>query len=411
MRRGARGPWPLAVLAALILCLLALPLWAASVNVAGRVLGPDGQGLAGALVSDGAAITKSDATGAFRLASQAGRVVAVTAPVGYSTSGRWWWPAAEAGQVEAYLVAAAHAGLEPSVALISDPHLMNAHFPTVNYPPPPGGWDLPMKVWDRVAGQVKAARPVLTVVAGDLCMDADQGDAAHAEGQMKLSAQALALLPPPARALPGNHDVRYGDSQAGPTVDYGQWHQHLGPSRHLYLLKGMAWIMLDNTGRGQAPTGKPRSLGRTPPEALAWLGAVLAALPKDLPLVLVSHYPLASPLVGANPFYDGALVKTPGEPGLGLRDTDQSAREIFALLKGRPVLAFISGHEHVFHQSLLPTRAGLWQFTGLPALCGKWWLGDRDWGPLAFPAGYVLMTLKSTPAGPRLESRFVEVRF
>ncbi|MBI4800697.1 MAG: metallophosphoesterase [Desulfarculus sp.] len=411
MRRHARGPWPLALLAALVLWLIALPLWAGPLQVSGRVLGPDGQGLAGAIVSDGTGVTKSDASGAFALASQGGRVVGVTAPVGYSTSGRWWWPAEQAQQVEAYLVAAAHAGLEPQVALISDPHLMNAQFPTVNYPPPPGGWDLPMKVWDRVAGQVKSAKPVLTVVAGDLCMDADQGQPDHAEGQMKLSAQALALLPSPARALPGNHDVRYGDGQAGPTVDYGLWHQHLGPSRHLYLLKGMAWVFLDNTGRGQGTTGKPRSLGRTPPEGVAWLKAVLEALPKDLPLALVTHYPLASPVAGVNPLHGGALVKAGGEAGAALRDTDQAAPEILALLKGRPVLAFISGHEHAFHQTLLPTRSGLWQFTGLPALCGKWWLGDRDWGPLAFPAGYVLMALKSTPAGPRLESRFVEVRF
>lgn len=405
-RRG-RAP---ALLLLLVLWLAALPLWAAQAEVAGRVLGPDGKGVAGAIISDGLALTKSDAGGAFHLASQAGRVVAITAPAGMAPAGSWWWPAEDAAQVEAYL-APARTGLEPSVALLSDPHLMDTQFPTEGYPAPPGGWDLATRVWERVAGQVTALKPALTVVAGDLCMDADQGGQPHAEGQMQLAARSLAMLPAPARALPGNHDVRYHDGQNGSKVDASLWRRHLGPTRHLFLLKGMAWIFLDNPGRGQSPTGKPRSLGQTPPEALAWLKAVLEALPRETPLVLVSHFPLASPVAGANPLYPGALVKAPGESGAALRDTDQAAPQILGLLQGRQVLALVSGHEHAFHQSLMGLRGGLWQLTGLPAVCGRWWLGDRPWGPVAFPPGYVVMTLKSTPGGPRLESRFVEVRF
>ena len=134
-------------------------------------------------------------------------------------------------------------------------------------------------------------------------------------------------------------------------------------------------------------------------------------LPKNLPVALVTHYPLASPVAGANPLYDGALVKAGGESGAALRDTDQSAAEVMALLKSRPVLALVHGHEHAFHQSLLLLRNGPWQFCGLPAICGKWWMGDRTWGPVAFPAGYVTMTLKSGLGGAHLEPRFQEVRY
>lgn len=410
MIRPARRAWAPALLLALCLWLLALPVWAASLEVAGRVLGPDGQGLAGAIISDGLGLTKSDAAGAFHLESQTGRVVALTAPAGLTPAGPWWWPAEQAAQVAARLTPAP-AGQEPRVVLLSDPHLMDADFPTHGFPPPPGGSELPLRVWQRVAGQVTALHPALTVVAGDLCMDADQGDEPHAEGQMRLAARALGLLPAPARALPGNHDVRYHDGQEVSTVDTSLWLRHQGPTRHLYLLKGMAWIFIDNLGRGQAPSGKPRSLGRTPDEALAWLGAVLAALPPEMPLVLVSHYPLASPVVGNNPLHGGALVKAGGETGLALRDVDQAGPRIMALLKGRPLLALISGHEHCFHQSLLGLRGGPVQLTGLPAVCGRWWLGDRTWGPVSFPPGYLVMTLENAPAGPRLESRFVEVQF
>ena len=410
MRRFRLRSWPLTICAALLLGLWTACAWAGPVNVAGKVLGPDGQGVPGALLSDGVAVAVSDAQGAFHLASQGGRVVSLSAPAGFTASGHWWWPAEQASQLETYLTAA-HVDLEPQVALLSDPHLMNAQFPTEKYPPPSGGYDLPLRVWSQVAQQVKAAHPALTIVAGDLCMDGDEGDAAHAEGQMRLAAQAMDMLPAPARALPGNHDVRYHDGQAGSSVDYSLWFNHLGPVRHVYLFKNMAWIFMDNTGRGQGSGGQPRSLGRTPPEALAWLGAVLEALPKTLPVALVTHYPLASPVAGVNPLYGGALVKAGGESGAALRDTDQAASEVMALFKDRHVLALVHGHEHAFHQTILGLRQGGWQLCGLPAICGKWWMGDRSWGPVAFPAGYVTMTLKSGLGGAHLETRFMEVKY
>ena len=264
MRRSVHRSWPLAVCAALLLGMWTACAWAGPVNVAGKVLGPDGKGVPGGLVSDGVAVTLSDAQGAFHLASQGGRVVSLSAPAGLVDSEHWWWPVEQASQLEAYLTAA-HADLEPQVALLSDPHLMNAQFPTEKYPPPPGGYDLPLRVWSRVAEQVKAAHPALTIVAGDLCMDADEGSEAHAKGQMKLAAQAMDMLPTPARALPGNHDVRYHDGQGGSSVDYGLWHKHLGPVRHVYLFKGMAWIFMDNPAAAKAPAASPAPWGARPP--------------------------------------------------------------------------------------------------------------------------------------------------
>lgn len=390
--------------------LLLAPLPALAFGVTGLVLGPDGQPLAGALVSDGHQVVVSAPDGRFRLETEPDRVVSFCAPPGYAPPPRWWWPAREAAGLELKL---APAPLKPryQVALLSDPHLMDAQAPTLKYPAPPGGWDLPLKTWRRIASDLAADKPDLSLVTGDLCMDGDQGGPEHTQGQMALAAQAVALLPAPVRALPGNHDVRYQDDAAPPAVDLSIWRQHLGPARQVLFLGGAAWLLWDNLGRGLDSKGKPRSLGQTPEEALAWLESALAQIPPETPLVLAAHYPPASTLVGSNPLPNHQLVKAGAKSGLGLRDVDQSLPRIVSLLKGRKLLAWIHGHEHAQHESIFHLRQGPWHILGLPAVCGRWWVGDRDFGDVAFPPGYVLVTLSPTPPGPSLESHLVEVKF
>ncbi len=405
-RRGLAG---LALL--LILCLGALPLWAGPLNLAGRVLGPDGAVVAGAILSDGVDLTATDAQGNFRLASEEGRVLTLTAPAGWVVQGRWWWPTDQAEALRAQLRPVPTGG-PARVALLSDPHLMSAQAPTQDFPAPPGGLDLPMKVWERVAGQLRQTAPDLCIVTGDLCMDGEKGGPEHLEAQLALAGRALAMLPQPARALPGNHDARYVGEGAVQSVDLGPWRSQLGPARQVYLLGGAAWLLLDNLGAGQDGQGKHhRALGQTSPQTLAWLERALKLLPAETPLVLLSHYPLISPLSGANPLRDHDLVKTGDKDGLALRNVDQAAGRLVAMLKDRRVLALVNGHEHAHQQSILHLRGGDRLFLGLPAVCGRWWLGDRGWGELSFPPGYLVLTLSPGADGPEFSCRFVEVRF
>lgn len=390
--------------------LLLAPLPALALGASGLVLGPDGQPLAGALISDGHQVVASAPDGRFRLETEPDRVVSFCAPPGYAPPQRWWWPAREAAGLELKL---APAPVKPryQVALLSDPHLMDAQAPTLKYPAPPGGWDLPLKTWRRLAAALAEQQPDLSLVTGDLCMDGDKGGPEHTQAQMALVAQALALLPAPARALPGNHDVRYQDEASPPAVDLSIWRQHLGPARQVLFLGGAAWLFWDNLGRGLDHKGKPRSLGQTPPEALAWLEAALAQIPRQTPLVLAAHYPPASTLVGTNPLPEHQLVKAESRTGLGLRDVDQSLVRIVPLLKDRRLLLWIHGHEHAPHESILHLRQGPWHILGLPAVCGRYWIGDRDFGEVAFAPGYLMLNLTPTPQGLNLESHLVEVKF
>ncbi|MFZ5586449.1 MAG: metallophosphoesterase [Thermodesulfobacteriota bacterium] len=405
--RPRRGLIPLVLVLGLA---LAAP--AGALTVQGLARGPAGEPLAGALVSDGRAVAMSDAAGRFRLSTEPGRAVWVCPPAGFAPPEPGWWPAeqAAAGRLEIALAAQAP---RPAyrAALLSDPHLLDALAPTVNYPPPPGGHDLPLKVWRRVAGELHALRPDLTLVAGDLCMDGDEGDDAHAEAQLGLAARALAELPRPALAIPGNHDARYRDQADPPAVDLAPWRRHLGPERRAARLGPTVWIAWDNLGRGADAKGKPRALGATPDEALAWLEALLAHLDPATPLVLATHYPPASPLAGVNPLWRRNLVKADSQSGLGLRDVDQNLARVARLLAGRRVLAWLHGHEHAHHETVLFLRQGPWRVLGLPAVCGRWWLGDRDWGPLAFIPAYLVLTLTPGPDGVGMASRAVEVQF
>jgi hypothetical protein len=198
-------------------------------------------------------------------------------------------------------------------------------------------------------------------------------------------------------------------------VDFGLWQKKLGPQRQVYLLGPIALILLDNTGRGRALNSRPRSLGGLSPEALDWLEKVLAILPQETPLVVLTHYPLASPVVGANPLYGGALVEEvetsagQSQAKPALRDADQSAAAAFKLLAGRQVLALISGHEHAWHQSWLHLRQGSWRLLGLPALCGRWWQGDRPWGPLGFAPGWLSLEIQPQDAQAQFRYAFHEV--
>ncbi|MCB2190999.1 MAG: metallophosphoesterase [Deltaproteobacteria bacterium] len=367
----------------LLVLLAAAP--AVAFTVAGKVVGPTGRPVAGAYISDGVSIARSGPEGAFSLESRPGRVLALTAPPGMGDGPRWWWPVEQAAKSKAFRLSA-----EPGpsrdrlpLAVLSDPHLYDAQAaPTWSGKLDPA---VPMRAWQHTVTEVKALKPALCLVLGDLAMNADRGKPPSARAQMALAGRAAAMLPTLWRACPGNHDVRYSGGQ----VDYSLWREFLGPVRSLSFVGPVAVVLLDNPGISTRPNGKPRECGILPQEALAWLKALLALLPADTPIMVGSHYPLASPLVGVNPLRKGALVKAPSPTGLGLRNVDQNGALAMTLLAARPLVALVSGHLHAYNRSVLVGRDAVVRLWGAPALCGRWWQGDMDYGPVSFPPAYL----------------------
>ncbi len=395
MRLRRLGPALLA--GALLLLFAALPAWALTVQ--GRVLDQAGRPLAGAYLSDGVAMVVSGPDGAYSLETSEERLVALTAPPGYATGARWWWPAGQAARLGQLRLAAAPLKdpAHPRLVVLSDPHLYDA----AAAPAWAGKLDpsVPLRTWRAVAGQVTTIKPDLTLLLGDLAMNADRGDTAYARSQLSLAARAAAQLSAPWRACPGNHDVRYGEGR----VDRSLWRELLGPTRSLSFLGPVAVILLDNPGLSTLASGKPRPCGILPEEALTWLRAVAALLPPDTPIIVGSHYPLASPLVGAGPLGKGALVKAPSPAGLALRSLDQNGFQALRLLAGHPLVALLSGHLHAANQAALLGRDLSLSLWGAPALCGRWWQGDLRHGPVAFPPAYLRGKLARGERGWSLE--------
>ena len=77
------------------------------------------------------------------------------------------------------------------------------------------------------------------------------------------------------RFLPGEHDA---------SVDHGEaFQEFFGPTHYTFDHKGMHFIALDNVSDPKGAIGEAQ---------LAWLAADLAALPKDRPIVVLTHRPL-----------------------------------------------------------------------------------------------------------------------
>lgn len=384
---------------AIVLLLIALgaaQAWAGkAIVVGGLCLDEQSRPVAGVIVSDERAVTRSDAEGAFSLGTEDDRLICLSAPDGQAIEGPWWLPASQVqGPLTVRLRSAALAG-PLRLAIVSDPHLFDPSCKPDFVGLTDAMAQKPMEFWAKAVNLVAQSKPDLTVALGDMCFDADKQGPAHAQAQMALAAKAAAMLPQPWRSVPGNHDVRYDDG----AVHLQYYRAQLGPARHVYLAGGVALIMFDNIALGQRPDGKAKNCGGTSPEALAWLEELLEVLPADKPLVLLAHFPMASAIVGSNPLHKSSLLRIDEKPGMALRDADQNRDKALALLQGRRLAGWFNGHEHIGHVGALYSRQGAISLATAPAICGRWWAGDMEWGPLSFAPGWLEVSVAVTADG------------
>ncbi len=375
-----------ATIFALILIFASSALAGDPLSITGQVVDNLGNPLGGLTVSDEFAVAQSGADGKFSLKTESGRIVWFAAPDGYAMPDKWWMTAGEAAKAPHQIkLEQSEIKLPVRIALIADPHLFDYATLPDYYKIDEQASEKPLRAWEDMARKVKYSHPRLTIILGDLCNEVDKGSEERAESQMKLGAQAAALLPKPWRAIPGNHDVRYDQGE----VDYSLWRKYMGPMRHIYKTAGVAFIMLDNVTLGQRPGGKPKNCGGMSESSLQWLQDILATLPPEMPVILCTHFPLASAVTGANPLHKSSLVVAETPPGFALRDVDQNAAKAFEMLMERNICALVSGHEHAFHHGWLNPAKGPLQLVAAPALCGAWWSGNRQWGPMQFNQGWL----------------------
>lgn len=181
---------------------------------------------------------------------------------------------------------------------------------------------------------------------------------------------------------PGNHDI---DMDAANDVEAGlNYRRHFGPDSTAWEMPGFAFIALDDVV--YRPGSKPSYIGGLRPDQFTFLENYLATLAPDTRVVLSLHIPL----------FD--------DPGETFRHTDRT--RLFALLERFREPLVLSGHTHSQRHHLHDAQAG-WHGAvplheyNVGAACGGFWGGLADAEGLpdtrmadGTPNGYAILTFE-----------------
>jgi len=301
--------------------------------------------VAGAMVSDEAAIVTTAADGMFTIEPAAGsEVLFIVNPAGTWPSSPWHvWLAAAQSPVDFALRPMEQP--EP-VTFVQGTDLHVHPVAAVQY--------------EQYIAHVNASpyHPAFVVHTGDLVRDSNRATLDEATRLFDLYDQGAAKLAMPVREVMGNHEV-FG--QTHPDVDpatpgYGKslYRRRYGPATYAFRYGRYHFLALDCT---ITLPGKV-TYGLTD-ESLAWASAYLAHLGDEEPVVLLVHEPLS------------------GHP---------NERQLSEVLAGKQLVATLCGHGH-------SRSIGRW--TGAPQVMGGAvsyaWHGYLPFPPQ--PWGYVVWRL------------------
>lgn len=139
--------------------------------------------------------------------------------------------------------------------------------------------------WDRAAADLRASvndinsltNCAFVIISGDVTQFGSHEQLTEAKG-------ILDGLKIPCHTIPGNHDCKW--SESGATEFSRLW----GTDRFVFDAGGYCFI-----GMHEGPIMKMGE-GHFSPQDIRWLKATLAGLPKDQPLIFVTHYPMRDEL-------------------------------------------------------------------------------------------------------------------
>lgn len=169
----------------------------------------------------------------------------------------------------------------------------------------------------------------------------------------------------------GNHDVWGWNRESGTTGDEPGWGKgysldqlELEKSYYQFDHAGWEFVVLDSMTADQETVYRAE-LGE---QQFEWLRGVLAALPADKPVVIVSHIPI---LTVGDVGWSRELAKQPqGHKML----VHQDRGELMQLFRKHPnVKLCLSGHTHLTEQIHI---AGI-EFINSGAVSGLWWKGNN----------------------------------
>jgi 3',5'-cyclic AMP phosphodiesterase CpdA len=220
---------------------------------------------------------------------------------------------------------------------------------------------------------IKAASfdPDFIITGGDLVMDALEVKKTTADSLFELYKRICSLSPVPVYNTPGNHDIWGWGLKNADTLDpdygYGMFKRLLGNPFQLFSHKGIFFLILPSVvyNSGSAYVGSFSH------ETLKQVKETLQTVPKDAPLVLITHIPI---LTAETQWEEGALI--PNHPMTAVGNSS----ELLTLLSEHNLKLILQGHLHIYERIEI---AGVQIITG-GAVSGKWWQGVYKKTPRGF---------------------------
>jgi predicted phosphodiesterase len=311
-------------------------------NGNGRLDGGE-RGVAGAVVSDGISVVRTDEAGRFSLPQNEGsRFVFLSTPNGMKPLAGWY-----------RAVAGAESLLFPLGTRDESGPLVFAQLSDIHFAPDPDAFSrafadremafLPDKTLDGLVAEINALKPDFVILTGDIIANAKGPELAEAKSWfVTMDEGFVSRLTPPVYAVVGNHDqVR------DPAVDKAVYEEHFGPTYYSFNVKGTHCVVLDPhqlSGTAQIYTVSAAQV--------EWLRQDLAAVDATAPILVFCH----------EPTFDWAATSENGA--------------LWDLLAGADITALLNGH---WHTSFVLREEPFYEFTS-GAVCGSWWEGPNPDG-------------------------------
>lgn len=293
-------------------------------------------GIERVVVSNQVDVVMSDASGAFRLPRGGHGIMFVSVPDGYRAVGSFWRAVSSDSQAAPILF-----GLQP-VARVDEFTFIHASDTHIQ--------ESVVRRFDRLRAIVDSVRPAFVLLSGDLVRDALRVGEVDARGYYELYVRESGRISAPVWSVPGNHEI-FGIerhlSLVAPTHPlYGRrmYRHYLGPDYYSFNHGGVHFVGLNTVDIADL-----FYYGHVDSTQLRWLERDLAQVPPAMSVVTFNHIPFFSSALALDGFTEDppapTLIRVNGRQQF--RHVVSNARDVVALMSGRPYPLALGGHFHM----------------------------------------------------------------
>jgi predicted MPP superfamily phosphohydrolase len=337
-------------------------------------------GLPGVVVSDQISVTSTGPDGAWKLdAAPASRVVYVSVPDGFTSSGAFWRALSASGDAPSidFALARRQSTTEFTFIHASDTHLSAASLPRMQL----------------LRALVERIKPAFVLITGDLVRDALRVSEAEARGYYEMLVAELRQFPVPVWTVPGNHEnfgierEKSGISAEHPLYGKQMYRHYLGPNYYSFTWGGIRFLGVDSID-----VDDMWYYGHVDAAQLEWIKRDLAAAPDATPVVTFNHIPFSSAAERLDGYEDEppapTLITVNGKTQF--RHLVSNMADVLAALKPHRLEIALGGHLHARETLEYRTEDGVLRFHQAGAV-----VGPSTPGGLTMTSGVTLYRVKA----------------